>query len=315
MSEYIALIIPKKRRPYASSVVFADEFAGGLLRKEPAKEADAVGHMRGKDAAESHDPHRRIERKRSEQDKENVREHRHRDDPLPDAEELHRHNVRLRDRNENRPDEKIRDKERRNEIRKPKRVGRIALAEIAAVERVATELPQMSPEKRTAVVAHDDPRVIDYALAGVDYVLAEKRVLARPEVGAVAAEGIKERFPDEEVAARVVVDVSPDAARLVAVAVVARDEQIVVYAPAHAREERIARRRHTRPADGADRLVSEIANCVFKPVRVGIGVVVDERDDLALRRLDAEISLLRRPHLAGRENGELNVLWQGFGGI
>ena len=165
----------------------------------------------------------------------------------------------------------------------------------------------MRPEKRTPMVAYDDPRVIDYALAGIDDVLAEKRVLARPEVGAVAAERIKKRLPDKEVATRVVVNVAPDATRLVAVAVIARDEQIVVDAPAHAREERIARRRHTRPADGADRLVSEIANCVFKPVRVGIGVVVDERDDLALRRLDAEIPLLRRPHLAGRESRKFKV--------
>ena len=208
----------------------------------------------------------------------------------------------MRDRNENRPDEKIRDKERRNEIRKPKRVGRIALAEIAAVERVATELPQMSPEKRTAVVKYDNPGVVDYALASVDYILAEKRVLARPEVGAVAAERIEKRLPDKEVTARVVVDVAPHAARLVAVAVVPRDEQIVVYAPAHAREERIARRRHTRPSDGANRLVSEIADGVFKPMRVGIGIVVDESDDLALRRLDAEIPLLRRPHLPCRES-------------
>ena len=271
--------------------------------------------MRGKNAAERYDPNRGIEREGSQQDKENVSEHRNRDNPLPNAEELDRHHARLRDRNENRPDEKIRDKERRNEIRKPKRVGRIALAEIAAVERVATELPQMSPEKRTAVVKYDNPGVVDYALASVDYILAEKRVLARPEVGAIAAEGIEKRHPDEEVTARVVINVAPDATRLVAVAIVPRDEQIVVDAPAHAREERIARRRHSRPTDGTNRLVAKIANGVFKPVCIGIGIVVDESDDLALRRLDAEIPFLSRPHLAGRENGELNVLWQGFGGI
>ena len=46
-----------------SCVVFADEFAGRLPGEEPAEETYAVGHMRGKNAAERHDPHRRIERK------------------------------------------------------------------------------------------------------------------------------------------------------------------------------------------------------------------------------------------------------------
>jgi hypothetical protein len=31
----------------------------------------------------------------------------------------------------------------------------------------------MRPEKRTPMVAYDDPRVIDYALAGIDDVLAD----------------------------------------------------------------------------------------------------------------------------------------------
>ena len=181
------------------------------------------------------------------------------------------------------------------------------------MERVAAELPQMRPEKRTAVVAHDDPGVVDYALPGVDYVLAEKRVLTRPEVGAIAAKRIEKRLPDKKVAARVVVNVAPDATRLVAVTIVARDEQIVVDAPAHAREERVTRRRHTRSADSTNRLVSEIADGIFKPMRIGIGIVVDESDDLALRRLDAEIPFLSWPHLAGWDNGELNILGHGCG--
>ena len=97
-------------------MVFADEFAGGLLRKEPSEESDAVCHVRGKNAAERYDPNCGIEREGSQQDKKNVREHRHRDTPLPNAEELHRHNVRLRNRDENRPNKEIRDKKRRNEI-------------------------------------------------------------------------------------------------------------------------------------------------------------------------------------------------------
>ena len=103
-------------------MVFADELAGGFFRKKPAEESDAVGHMRGKDTAERYDPNYGIEREGSQQDKENVREHRHRDDSLPDTKQLHRHDVWLRDRDENRPDKEIRDKERRNEIRKPKRI-------------------------------------------------------------------------------------------------------------------------------------------------------------------------------------------------
>ena len=40
-----------------SGVVFADEFAGGLLREETAEEANAVSHVRRENAAERYDPH------------------------------------------------------------------------------------------------------------------------------------------------------------------------------------------------------------------------------------------------------------------
>ena len=49
-------------------MIFADELAGGFFRKKPAKEADTVSHMRGKNAAERYDPNRGIEREGSQQD-------------------------------------------------------------------------------------------------------------------------------------------------------------------------------------------------------------------------------------------------------
>ena len=90
-------------------------------------------------------------------------------------------------------------------------IGRVALREVAAVERVAPELAEVWPEQRAAVVEDYDPRVVDDAFAGIYYVLAEERVLAGPEVGAVAADLLQYASADDEVAAGVVVDVAPPA--------------------------------------------------------------------------------------------------------
>ena len=166
------------------------------------------------------------------------------------------------------------------------------------MERIASELTEMRAKERTPVMVHDDPRIIDNALPVVDDVLAEKRVLARPEIRPVAAELLQEVLADEQVAARIVIDVHPHAACVIAVAVVARNEPVVVDAPSDTSQLLVTGRRHARTSHAANVRFAEILDRVLEPMRIRICVVVDERNDLALRLPNAEVALFRRANLA-----------------
>ena len=214
----------------------------------------------------------------------------------------HRVNARQVQDADNRQEKEIQVEERRHEVAEPKRVRREPLAEVATVKGVASELTKVRKEERTPVMIHDDPRIVDNALPAVDDVLAEKRVLSRPEVRAIPADPVKKVLADEQVAARVVLDILSHAAGAIAIAVVAADEEVVVDASADAREEAVSRRCHAGTADCADVGLTEVLDRIFEPMRVRIGIVVDERDDLAPRLADADVPLLRRPHLTGGDD-------------
>ena len=112
-----------------------------------------------------------------------------------------------------------------------KRVGRELAAEISPMERIASKLPNVRREERPSVVVDYHPRIVNYAVACIDYVLAEQRILTRPEVCPVAAYPIQQIFSHEQVAAGIVVNIAPHATRLVTIAIVAGNKKIVVYSP------------------------------------------------------------------------------------
>ena len=94
--------------------------------------------------------------------------------------------------------QQIDHEERRHEIGEMQRVLGETLHKVTAVERIAPELAQMRTKQRAPMVIHNRPWVIDDAAALVAHDrTAEKRILARPEVGAVAAELAEERRAHE----------------------------------------------------------------------------------------------------------------------
>ncbi len=200
--------------------------------------------------------------------------------------------------------DEIQIKEGWNEVAEAQGIRGEALAEVAAVKTVATELTQVRKEKRAAMMVDDNPRVVDDALPIVDDVFAEERIFAWPEVGAIAADAVEEVLANEEIAAGVVLDIFAHAAGFVAIAIVAGDEDVVVDAAANAGEGFVAWRRDAGAADGADVGFGKIAHGVFKPVGIWVGVVIDERDNFAAGFLDAAVAFFGGAHLARRDDAE-----------
>jgi len=91
--------------PLVSSVVLANELAGRAARDKPARKAYPVRHMRHEHTEPCQEPRERIKRERGNRDEQEVREHRHGDRALPQAEKPYRHDVRLRDDDEDGPRE------------------------------------------------------------------------------------------------------------------------------------------------------------------------------------------------------------------
>ena len=148
----------------------------------------------------------------------------------------------------------------------------------------------------------------------MDDVQAQDRVLARPVAGVEAADLAQRGGPHDEVAAWQVVLVA-DARGRVAAPVAARDEEVLVDATAHLREEGVGWRRAGGAAHGGDRCVGEVGDGVLQPARLRRRVVVHERDQFAGGLLDAEVALFGGADLAGGDFADAGAPVAAGGGV
>ena len=159
---------------------------------------------------------------------------------MPEAEYLDGHDVWLRYDQKYSPQEDVQHESRRDKVAQPQRVRRETLAEVSAMDCVASQLAEVGSEQRPPVVVDDHPGIVDYALPCVHYVFAEKRIFSRPEVCSVAAYFVQKILSDEQVAAWIIVHIPSHAACPVSVSEVAGYQYIVVDASTDLREARIA---------------------------------------------------------------------------
>jgi hypothetical protein len=126
------------------------------------------------------------------------------------------------------------------------------------VERIAAKLAQMRQEKRPSVMINNNPRIVNYAAPSIDYILAQKRIFTRPEIGPVPADFHKHIAADKKITARIIINIPAHTTGTVSVAISARDKPIVINSAADFSHERFFRRRNTGPADRPDLALTKI---------------------------------------------------------
>jgi len=194
--------------------------------------------------------------------------------------------------------------ERRQHVGQAARCGGEALGEEAAVQSVASDLPQMRTEERAPMVGDRGPRVVHNAPPKpVNDLGAEDGVLARPIRGVESAQIAQHVGANDEIAARQVVH-RAHPSRPVSVHAVAGNKPICINGTSQLRQPGVVRRRDAGTAYRRDAAVGEIGNGVCQPVGIGDRVVIQKRDEGAARLAKAPVALLRGADMAGRNDAQ-----------
>lgn len=201
-------------------------------------------------------------------------------DPAENIERFHNRKEKAQESSQ----ENEQDESARNEIAETEGRFRKPLGEESSVNPIAGNLIEVPQYSRAAVMEDDHARIIEdfaslFELA--DDVETEFRVFSRPIVAVESADRLEDVFPDGKIDARPVGNemLFPD--RSIALGKSA-GKMAEKDRAGDFLEKAVVFGRDSRSADRSDRRVGKIAVQDIQDILLGIGIVIDENQDLAM---------------------------------